>query len=107
LKSQLERVETALALVRVRRGLISAGYNQGSSSQVDPKKKRKRKRPKTAPFAAEVVPGMRQAKVMIMEIICPQEPTRNICRGKEGGSETLEKRGRRSGEGKKVERERH
>lgn len=42
LKSQLESVETAFALVRVRRGLISAGYSQGSWSHVDPKKKRKR-----------------------------------------------------------------
>ena len=36
LKSQLEQVETALALARVRRGLISAGYNQGSGNQVAP-----------------------------------------------------------------------
>lgn len=33
-------VETALATVRVFNGLISAGYNQGSSSQVKPKKVR-------------------------------------------------------------------
>jgi len=38
LKSQLEQVDTALARARVRRGLISAGYNQGSGNHVAPKK---------------------------------------------------------------------
>ena len=34
LNSQLVMVEMALALVRIAFGLISAGYNQGSSSHV-------------------------------------------------------------------------
>lgn len=36
LKSQFVQVETALALARVLMGLISAGYNHGSGSQVAP-----------------------------------------------------------------------
>lgn len=43
-------VEKALAFVRVARGLISAGYNHGSSSQVAPKVMRKTNMPTTAPF---------------------------------------------------------
>lgn len=37
LKSQFVQVEVALALARVLIGLISAGYNHGSGSQVAPK----------------------------------------------------------------------
>jgi len=35
---QLDTVDKALALARVLRGLISAGYNQGRGSHVAPKK---------------------------------------------------------------------
>jgi hypothetical protein len=38
LNSQFEQVLTALALALVLKGLISAGYNQGSGNQVAPKK---------------------------------------------------------------------
>lgn len=40
LNNQLQIVETALALVLILKPGISAAYNQGSSSQVKPKKMR-------------------------------------------------------------------
>jgi peptidoglycan/LPS O-acetylase OafA/YrhL len=57
-QSQLEHVEIAFALALVLRGLISAGYNQGSGSHVAPKKAIYVKRPTAAPFAGAVLAGL-------------------------------------------------
>ena len=80
LKSQLVQVDTALALARVLMGLISAGYSHGRGNHVAPNAAMYVKRPTAAPLAALGVPGMRQAKVRIMDNICPAVPQRKSLR---------------------------
>jgi hypothetical protein len=67
LKSQFVHVEIALAFALVLIGEISAGYSQGKGSQVAPKDAMYVKRPTAAPFAADGVPGIKQAKVRTIE----------------------------------------
>ena len=85
-------VERALARVRVRKGDSSAGYSQGSSSQVAPKKMMKRKRPTAAPLALPTVPGIRQAMVTSMATVWPAEPIRNSLRRPARSIKAKEKR---------------
>lgn len=83
--SQLEHVETAFAFARVLRGLISAGYSQGSGSQVAPKNAMYKKRPKAAPcdgavLAGSIYCGIKQAKVMTIDKHWPIVPARKSLR---------------------------
>lgn len=69
-------VLSAFALVLVFSGDSSAGYSQGSSSHVAPKKMMNRNSPAAAPFALSIVPGMRQPMVISIATACPADPIR-------------------------------